>query len=236
MRDGVKLHTLIFTPQATPMAICRSSCQPHAVRHRRHGRGALASPVAQVPGAGRLHLRLPGHSRPVQVGRAVRDAPPAARQDESQGDRREHRHVRHDRLAAQERAAQQRPRRHARHVVSGLAHRDGDARSASGAQGRVAAGVAGRHVPRRRFPSQRRVPAELRLRVRGDDGDDEGDLRRSRSIDSDTYDWYLKLGSLSHVNEQYLHGKIPTLERLRRRTRTTTRSGSGRPSRRTSIA
>lgn len=28
--------------------------------------------------------------------------------------------------------------------------------------------------------------------------------------DSDTYDWYLKLGSLANVNKQYLHDKIPT--------------------------
>jgi putative CocE/NonD family hydrolase len=28
--------------------------------------------------------------------------------------------------------------------------------------------------------------------------------------DSDTYDWYLKLGSLKHVNERYLHGGIPS--------------------------
>ncbi|MDB4876745.1 MAG: hydrolase CocE/NonD family protein [Gemmatimonadetes bacterium] len=28
--------------------------------------------------------------------------------------------------------------------------------------------------------------------------------------DSDTYDWYLKLGSLAHVNEKYLHDKIPS--------------------------
>ena len=26
----------------------------------------------------------------------------------------------------------------------------------------------------------------------------------------DTYDWYLSLGPLSRVNEQYLHGKVPT--------------------------
>jgi putative CocE/NonD family hydrolase len=26
----------------------------------------------------------------------------------------------------------------------------------------------------------------------------------------DLYDWYLKLGSLAHVNERYLHGKVPT--------------------------
>lgn len=28
--------------------------------------------------------------------------------------------------------------------------------------------------------------------------------------DSDTYDWYLKLGSLAHVDQRYLHDKIPT--------------------------
>ena len=28
--------------------------------------------------------------------------------------------------------------------------------------------------------------------------------------DSDTYDWYLKLGSLANVNKEYLHDKIPT--------------------------
>ena len=28
--------------------------------------------------------------------------------------------------------------------------------------------------------------------------------------DPDTYDWYLKLGSLAHGNDRYLHGKIPT--------------------------
>ena len=28
--------------------------------------------------------------------------------------------------------------------------------------------------------------------------------------DYDTYDWYLKLGSLANVNAKYLHGKIPT--------------------------
>jgi uncharacterized protein len=28
--------------------------------------------------------------------------------------------------------------------------------------------------------------------------------------DSDTYTWYLKLGSLAHVNEKYLHGNIPS--------------------------
>ena len=39
-------------------------------------------------------------------------------------------------------------------------------RAASRAQGDLAAGLAGRHVARRRLPPQRRVPAQLRLRVR----------------------------------------------------------------------
>ena len=43
-----------------------------------------------------------------------------------------------------------------------------------GAQGGLAPGVAGRHVPRRRFPPQRRVPAQLRVRIRRTDGEQPG--------------------------------------------------------------
>ena len=60
-----------------------------------------------------------------------------------------------------------------------VARGDGRARSASGAQGHRADGVARGHVARRRLPSQRRVSPELRPRVRLHDGVVEGDhLRR----------------------------------------------------------
>ena len=61
---------------------------------------------------------------------------------------------------------QQRPRRHAGRELRRLDRGDGHARRPPRAQGGESAGVAGRHVPRRRLPPQRRVPAELRLRVR----------------------------------------------------------------------
>src|SRR5207253_8222892 len=41
----------------------------------------------------------------------------------------------------------------------------------------------------------------------------ESDLKSQSNFafdDPDTYAWYIKLGSLAHVNEKYLHGKIPT--------------------------
>ncbi len=134
----------------------------------------------------RLHLRLPGHPRPLRVRGHVRHAAAAPRQERSQGDRREHGRLRHRRLAPGERAGPQRPGRPEGSLLRRLARRHGHARSAPGRQGRLAAGVPGRHVPRRRFPPQRRVPPELRLRVRGQDGDDEGGhelpLRRVRHL------------------------------------------------------
>ena len=48
----------------------------------------------------------------------------------------------------------------------------------------------------------------------------------------DTFEWYLKLGALSNVNREVLQGQDADLERLRRPSRTTTRSGrSSRSSR-----
>ena len=105
---------------------------------------------------------------------------------------------------------QQRPRRHARHLVRRLDDDHGRARAASGAEGDLAAGLARRHVARRRLPSQRRVPSELRLRIRRDDGERQGRAAvRLRSLR------HLRLvsrasGRSRNVNAKYLHGKIPT--------------------------
>ena len=81
--------------------------------------------------------------------------------------RRGHRHLRHDRLAAEERAGTTT----AASACSASRYLGwttimGAARAAPGAQGDLAAGLAGRHVARRRLPPQRRVPPELRVRVR----------------------------------------------------------------------
>ncbi len=175
MRDGAHLHTLIFTPKRAagdlPILISRT---PYGIEGMDQ---ALASPsLKYLERDGYIFVFQDIRGRFTSEGqfvmlRPMRDKSKSKAIDESTG------RVRHDRLADQERAAQQRPRRHAGHVVPWLAHRDGDARSASGAQGGVSARVASRHVHRRRLPSQRRVPAELRLRVRDDDGDHQGDVR-----------------------------------------------------------
>ena len=145
-----------------------------ALRHRRR-RAPRARRVSQGPGRRRLPLRLPGHPRPVQVRGDLRHDPRPAQDGRAQGHRRGDRRLRHDRLAGQEREGQQRPGGHAGHLLSGLADGHGPAGAAPRAQGRVAPGVAGRHVPGRRLPPQRGVPAQLRLRVRRADGDLEGE-------------------------------------------------------------
>ena len=151
-----------------PAGRCRSSsgARPTASRARPALRALL-----QGAGRRRLHLRVPGHPRQVRVRRHLRDAtagPRARRHDEP---RRRHRHLRHHRVAAEERAQQQRPRRHARRVLRRLDHDHGRDRTAPGPQGDLAAGLARRHVARRRLPPQRRLPPELRLRIRHDDGE-----------------------------------------------------------------
>ena len=181
MRDGVKLHTIVYAPKEhkapLPFIMMRTP-----LRHR-GGRTASAQGILEGPGGRWLHLRVSGHSRPARVRGAIRDVAAAARSEGRQGHRRRHRHERHHRLAAQERAEQQWPGRHARHQLSRLADGDGPARSAPGAEGGVAAGSAGRHVPRRRLPSQRRLPPQLWLRVRRHDGDRQEERQlRLRSL------------------------------------------------------
>ena len=59
---------------------------------------------------GRLHPRGAGRPRQVRLGRRLRDEPSAARPAESDAGRSRDRHVRHDRLAGEERAGEQRAR------------------------------------------------------------------------------------------------------------------------------
>ncbi len=144
------------------------------------------------------------------------------------GARRGDRHLRHHRVAAQERPAQQRPGRDARRLLRRLDHDHGRPRAAPGAQGDLAAGLARRHVARRRLPPQRRVPAELRLRVRHDAGERQGPQA-------------LRLRPLRHLRlvprrSARSRTSTPSTSTARSRpgttsspTPTTTTSGSGRP-------
>ena len=94
------------TSQTYPILLTRTpySVRPYGVDQYQ----ADLRPVAAVRQGG-LHLRLPGRARPLDVGRRVRQHAAAQRRQEGgRGHRRKHRHLRHDRLAGQERAEQQR--------------------------------------------------------------------------------------------------------------------------------
>ena len=72
-RDGVKLHTKIFSPKNQPGPL------PILMRRTPYGiEGAGRRVRARLQGAGRrgLHLRVPGHPREVRVRRPVRHAAP----------------------------------------------------------------------------------------------------------------------------------------------------------------
>ena len=140
-----------------------------AVRPRRQGIPRLAVRLQGIDRR-RLHRRPPGHPREIPLGRHLRDAPPAPELQGPEGHRREHRRLRHDRVAPQERPEQQRQGRDDGRVVHGLDHGHGHARPAPCAQGRLPPSLAGRHVPGRRLPPQRRLPAELRHGIRLRDG------------------------------------------------------------------
>ena len=166
MRDGVTLFTIVYAPvdtsRAVPILMTRSpyGSEPY---------GPDAYPPLARAGAGlregRLHLRLPGRPRPLPLRRRVRRD--AADADCAGADRRrrEHRHLRHDRLAAEERPETQRARRPVGRVVRRLLRGRGAAARPPGAQGGVAAGADRRPVPRRRLVPQRRLHAggELQL-------------------------------------------------------------------------
>jgi uncharacterized protein len=102
MRDGVKLHAVILKPAdiAAPLPILIQRT-PYGVDGT--NRASFFCPAARA-GARRLHLRLRRHSRPLQERGQVRHDAAARRSSRPQGNRREHRHLRHRRLAAQKRA------------------------------------------------------------------------------------------------------------------------------------
>ena len=119
-------------------------------------------PVPREPRAvsavcqGGVHLRLPGRARPLDVGGGIRPhATPSLEEDQEDGNRREHRHLGHRRVADQARPWPQRPSGHRRHFLSGVLHGRRDHRLAPGHQGRLAPGTGQRLVHRGRLAPQR---------------------------------------------------------------------------------
>ena len=169
MRDGVKLFTIVYTPKDTSDHLSLHAA-PDAVRIAAVWSGHVSRVARAVTGlcGGEVHLRLPGRAREVPLRRRVRrHAAARAGAEGAACHRREHGHLRHHRLAREEHPEQQRPRRAVGDFVSRIADRLGHDRRPSGAQGVVAAGAGDRHVPRRRLPSQRRVPIDVHVQLAG---------------------------------------------------------------------
>ncbi len=170
MRDGAKLFTAVYVPkddsQTYPILLTRTPVQLSALRRRQVPR---RPPARRAVRQGRLHLRLPGRARPLDVRGRVRQHAAAQPGEEGQGDRREQRHLRHDRLAGQERAKATTAR-----SASGASRTPASTPSAGmidahpALKAVVAAGPGHRLVHRRRLPPQRLpVPAAL-LQLHGD--------------------------------------------------------------------
>ena len=115
MRDGTRLFTQIYTPadatEPLPIVFQRT---PYGVGQNTPA--GVATALVDLPADGYIIVLQDIRGRFKSEGE-FRDAAPAARSQGSEGDRREHRHLRHHRVAAQECARQQRARRHGRHQL-----------------------------------------------------------------------------------------------------------------------
>ena len=85
MRDGVKLHTLVFSPKGAqgtlPILFLRT---PYGI----DGRTAMFQTSLKELADDGYHLRLPGHPGEIPVGRGIRHDPSPARPGRPQGHRR----------------------------------------------------------------------------------------------------------------------------------------------------
>ena len=165
MRDGVKLHTEIYTPKnaTTPLPISSNALPTESPARTTATAGCSSRYAAMIPD-GYIFVFQDIRGRYGSEGKFVMLRPvhdPAR----SERRRRRHRHLRHHRLARQKCAAQQRPRRPGRHFLRRLSRHHGHDQSASRAQSGVRASLHGRHLSRRRLLPQRRVSPQLRIRI-----------------------------------------------------------------------
>ena len=217
MRDGERLFTAVYVPKDTVADAIPILLIAHAVQRpalRRRSVPGRPRPVAAVRQGG-LHLRLPGRARPLDVGGRVRQhAAAQPRQERPAGHRREHRHLRHDRLAAQARARTTT----ARSGMWGISYPrllrgGGHDRRPPGAQGRLAAGAGRRLVHRRRLAPQRRLLPAARLQLHGRlrpaaaRADQEVDRRASTTARRTATTSSCKLGPLANADAQLLQGR-----------------------------
>ena len=220
MRDGVKLFTIVYSPERDGRAV-PDPAAAHTVRHRPvRPRTAIARHSGPPPIRTSSKRKASSSSTRTCAGSSGRKASSSScgrtgpkktgtETDEST------RHLRHDRLAREERPEQQRPRRAVGHLVSGLPDGVGHDRRAPRAQGVVAAGAGDRHVPRRRLPSQRRVPADVHVQLAGGQrAAARGRHRRRAAAVRLRHAGRLPLlpraGPVANINEKYFNYSVPT--------------------------
>ena len=229
MRDGIRLHTLVFTP--TGAARCAPDhVHSHAIWHQRRRatssrRRSRSSPPTATSSPSKTFVG----ATPLK-GSSSCSAPRATTARTRTGvDESTDAYDTIDWLVKQIPNNNGRVRHDPACPTPDGAHGHGDARPASRAQSCLSPGLAGRHVSRRRLSSQRRVPPELRLpSTRSVWRRATGTAAVRPSTGTTPYDWYLHAGALSNFNTRYLHDKRSRRGTISLRTRTTISSGSDR--------
>ena len=215
MRDGAKLFTAVYVPkddsQTYPILLMRTpySCQPYGVD--KYPNSVRPAEVRQ----GRVHLRLSGRARPVDVRRRVRQH--AAAQSRTRTARR-----------TSTRAPTPTTRStgcvknvpnnngkvgHVGHLVPRLLHRCGHDRRPPGAQGRLAAGPGHRLVRRRRLAPQRRASSCRTRSTSWPTSASRGPSRPRRPTTPfdhgtpDGYDFFLEHGPARERRREVLQGR-----------------------------
>jgi hypothetical protein len=142
MRDGVRLFTSIYAPKDTsqkyPILLMRTpyTVSPYGEDNYR----GLAANNEKFAKEGFIFASQDVRGTSKSEGEFVNMRPYLPVKHGPQGHRRNHRHLRHHRLAHQECPGQQRERRHLGYFVSWLLRGHGGHRRASRAEGRVPAG------------------------------------------------------------------------------------------------
>jgi hypothetical protein len=206
MRDGVKLHTNVFVPRGfatnLPIILVRT---PYGIEG---GERSLAGPYAELARDGYIFVHQDIRGRFKSEGqfvmlRKMRDKKDPKAIDEST-----------DTYDTIEWLLKNVPRNNGRVGMMGVSY-----------PGWLTVVAMLDPHPALKAVSPQASPADMFI---GDDFHHNGAFRLSYGFeyatmmetnkeqtafafgDSDTYNWYLKLGSLAHVNEQFLHEKIPS--------------------------
>ena len=221
MRDGARLFTAVYVPkdrsQTYPILLSRTpySVQPYGVDAYRADLGP--SPLFGSEGYIVAYQDVRG--RWMSEGEFVNMRPHKDVKNGPAGHRREHRHLRHHRLADQEHSQPQWQGGHVGNLLSRLLHRGGNDRRPPGTQGSLAPGSHRRLVCRRRLAPQRRpvLAPCLRLprilRASASRADQEGTARAVRLRHTRRLHLLPPVGTAVERQQEVLQGRCSVLER-----------------------